>query len=145
FRTMTLSTLGEFSLIDRLAGVLGPPRVPGLLLGIGDDAAAWRPTPGSVTVATMDALVQGVHFDLATTSWTDLGWKAIAENVSDVAAMGCGSRYALVALALPIDVDPADVEALYSGMRECADAYGCAVVGGDTVSAPLVVISVTLI
>lgn len=142
---MSLSRVGEFHLIDRLAGVLGRPNAPGLLLGIGDDAAVWRPTPGTVTVATADALVQGVHFDLATTSWKDLGWKALAENVSDVAAMGCEPRYALVALALPSDVDPADVEALYVGIKECADAYRCAVVGGDVVSSPNVAISITLI
>lgn len=142
---MSLSGIGEFRLIDRLSRVLGTPSAPGLVLGIGDDAAAWRPTPGTMTVATADALVQGVHFDLATTSWSDLGWKAIAENVSDVAAMGCQPRYALVALALPVDTRPADVEALYRGMRECADAYDCAVVGGDVVSAPTVLISVSLI
>jgi thiamine-monophosphate kinase len=142
---MKLSGIGEFGLIDRLSRVLGPPSAPGLLLGIGDDAAAWRPTPGCVTVSTADALVEGVHFDLATTSWSDLGWKALAENVSDIAAMGCEPRYALVALALPRDTGPADVEALYGGMRECADAYGCAVVGGDVVSAPTVMISVSLI
>jgi thiamine-monophosphate kinase len=142
---MSLSRLGEFRLIDRLAGVLGQPTPPELLIGIGDDAAVWRPTPGAVTVATADALVQGVHFDLATTSWADLGWKALAENVSDVAAMGCAPRYALVALALPGDIDPTDVEALYRGMAECADAYRCAVVGGDVVSAPTLIISVTLI
>jgi thiamine-monophosphate kinase len=142
---MTLSTVGEFNLIDRLTSVLGRPDAPGLLLGIGDDAAAWRPTPGTVTVATADALVQGVHFDLATTSWADLGWKALAENVSDVAAMGCEPRYALIALALPSTVDPTDVEALYAGMRECAEAYRCSVVGGDVVASPNVVISVALI
>jgi thiamine-monophosphate kinase len=142
---MSLSGVGEFQLIDRLSRVLGRPSAPGLLLGIGDDAAAWQPTPGAVTVATADALVQGVHFDLATTSWSDLGWKALAENVSDIAAMGCAPRYALVALALPADTNQADVEALYAGMRECADAYGCAVVGGDVVSAPTVMISVALI
>jgi len=142
---MTLSDVGEFTLIDRLASVLGRPSVPGLLLGIGDDAAAWRPTAGAVTVATTDALVQGVHFDLATTSWTDLGWKALAQNVSDVAAMGCDPCYALVTLALPPEVAPADVEALYAGVRECADSYGCAVVGGDVVASPVVVISIALI
>lgn len=142
---MTLSGVGEFTLIDRLASVLGRPSIPGLLLGIGDDGAAWRPTPGAVTVATADALVQGVHFDLATTSWTDLGWKALAQNVSDVAAMGCEPRYALVTLALPGETDTADVEALYSGVRDCAEWHRCAVVGGDLVASPVVVISVALI
>ena len=142
---MTLSTVGEFNLIERLTGVLGRPDAPGLLLGIGDDAAAWRPTPDTVTVATADALVQGVHFDLATTSWADLGWKALAENVSDVAAMGCEPRYALIALALPGTVDPTEVEALYSGLQECAEAYRCSVVGGDVVASPNVAISVALI
>src|ERR671933_326577 len=98
---MTLTATGEFQLIERLGRVLGSAPTPGLLLGIGDDAAAWRPNPGTLTLATADALVQDVHFTLATTSWSDLGWKALAENVSDVAAMGCEPRYALVALALP--------------------------------------------
>jgi thiamine-monophosphate kinase len=142
---MQLSSVGEFPLIDRLSGVLGPAKDGTLVLGIGDDAAAWRPTPGTVTVATADALVEGVHFDLGTTSWEDLGWKALAENVSDVAAMGCAPRYALVTLALPGDTDAADVEALYRGMRKCAEEYGCTVVGGDVVAAPNVVISVTLL
>src|SRR4051794_35568328 len=99
-----LATVGEFGLIEHLAQVLGPPVSDDLVLGIGDDAAAWRPTPGALTVATNDALVAGVHFDLRTASWEDVGWKAIAENVSDVAAMGCRPRYALITLALPPDV-----------------------------------------
>src|SRR5436309_13737580 len=102
-----LSGIGEFPLIDRLSGVLGTPKDGALLLGIGDDAAAWRPTPGTATVATADALVEGVHFDLATTSWEDLGWNALAENLSDVAAMGCAPRYARVTLALRGATDPA--------------------------------------
>jgi thiamine-monophosphate kinase len=142
---MSLSRIGEFGLIDRLANVLGQPIDADLLVGIGDDAAVWRTQPGAVTVATMDALVQGVHFDLATTSWADLGWKALAENVSDVAAMGCEPRYALIALALPGDVDPTNVAELYRGVAECGEAYGCAVVGGDVVSAPTLMISVTLV
>ena len=142
---MSLTSVGEFPLIARLSAVLGAPRNESLLLGIGDDAAVWRPTPGALTVATADGLVAGVHFDLATTSWTDLGWKVIAENVSDVAAMGCRPRYALLTLALPPTIDPADIEALYRGVRECAEAYGCLVVGGDVVAAREVVISVVLL
>src|SRR5262249_40527898 len=129
----------------RLAAALGETNDPRLLLGIGDDAAAWSPTAGTLTVATADALIEGVHFDLNTTSWRDLGWKVLAENVSDIAAMGCDPRYALVALGLPGDPLVSDVEALYAGMRECAYAYGCLVVGGDVVRAPAVTIAVTLL
>jgi thiamine-monophosphate kinase len=144
-KDLTVSDVGEFGLIARLAAALGPPEDPSVLVGIGDDAAAWMPSPGTLTVATTDSLVEGVHFDLRTTSWTDLGWKALAENVSDVAAMGCRPRYALVALGLPGGHRAADVEELYGGLRECAQAFGCAVVGGDVVRAPCVVLQVTLL
>ncbi|MEA2642275.1 MAG: thiamine-monophosphate kinase [Chloroflexota bacterium] len=142
---MRASELGEFGLIERLTATLGAAPGAQLVLGIGDDAAAWTPTPGTLTVATTDALVEGVHFDLATTGWRDLGWKALAQNVSDVAAMGCAPRYALVALGLEGDPAVADVEALYAGMDACARAYGCAIIGGDVVRAPCVMISITLL
>jgi thiamine-monophosphate kinase len=140
-----VSGLGEFELIDRLAAMLGRAGDDALLLGVGDDAAAWVPTPGSITVATTDALVEGVHFDLATTGWIDLGWKAMAENVSDVAAMGCCPRYALIALGLPGEREVNEVEDLYRGIADCAATYGFAVVGGDVVRASQVVIHVTLL
>lgn len=139
---MHVSDVGEFGLIERVAGVLGPQR---LVLGIGDDAAAWRPTAGRLVTATADSLVEGVHFDLRTTTWEDLGWKALAENVSDIAAMGCAPTYALIGLGLPGTTAVSDVEALYTGLRQCADEYGCQVVGGDTVRAPLVILHVTLL
>lgn len=132
-------------MIDRLAAALGPAEEPAILVGIGDDAAAWAPTPGTITVATTDSLVEGVHFDLRTTGWADLGWKALAENVSDIAAMGCRPRYGLVALGLPGAHRTADVEALYAGLRECAHAFGCVVVGGDVVHAPCVLLQVTVV
>lgn len=141
---MRVAAIGEFALIDRLAGLVGPSANPGLLMGIGDDAAVWDPEPGTLTVATTDCLVEGVHFDLRTTSWADLGWKALAENLSDIAAMGCRPRYALVGLAIPSDHVVADVEALYRGLAECGATYGCAIVGGDTVHAPIVVLNVTV-
>jgi thiamine-monophosphate kinase len=142
---VTVAQVGEFGLINRLATRLESTRPKNLRVGIGDDAAAWLPTPGTLTVATTDALVEGVHFDLATTSWCDLGWKALAENVSDIAAMGCQPRYALIALGAHQDQPVADLESLYDGLAECAEAYGCAVVGGDVVYAPCVVIQVTLV
>jgi thiamine-monophosphate kinase len=140
-----MADVGEFGLIGRLAEILGEPTSPDVLVGIGDDAAVWRPRTGSLTVATTDALVEGVHFDLATTSWTDLGWKALAENVSDVAAMGCHPRYALVALALPGGAPVDGVEAFYRGMHACATRFGCTIVGGDVVRTAALTIQITLV
>jgi thiamine-monophosphate kinase len=140
-----LSEVGEFGLIARLAEALGVPTDPRLLQGIGDDAAVWRNPADRLMVATTDTLVEGVHFDLSTTDWRDLGWKALAENVSDIAAMGCAPRYALVSLALPSEARVEDADALYAGLRACAEAYECAIVGGDTVRCPQVVLNVTVL
>jgi thiamine-monophosphate kinase len=137
--------LGEFGLIKRLDAIVRESSNPRLLFGIGDDAAAWEPEPGTVTVATTDCLIEGVHFDLATTSWTDLGWKALAENLSDVAAMGCRPRYALIGLALPNDRLLEDAEALYRGFAQCGAEYNCSIVGGDTVASPIVSLHVTVV
>jgi thiamine-monophosphate kinase len=142
---VAVSGLGEFDLIDRLASLVAGAPAHLLKIGIGDDAAAWETEPRTMTVATADALVEGVHFDLATTSWRDLGWKALAENVSDVAAMGCLPRYAFVTLGLPATTPVAGIEDLYRGMGDCARAYGCTVAGGDVVRAPCMTLSVTLI
>jgi thiamine-monophosphate kinase len=141
---MKVGELGEFGLIDRLAEMLGnTPQSgrPELLLGIGDDAAAWQ-DGAAVRLATIDSLVQGVHFNLDWTSWPDLGWKALAVALSDIAAMGGEAAYVLVSLALPDDTDVADVTGLYSGMIELADLHGVVIAGGNISRAPLVVINV---
>lgn len=141
---MKVGELGEFGLIDRLAGMLGSTPQgsrPGLLLGIGDDAAAWQ-DGAAVQLATIDSLVQGVHFNLDWTSWPDLGWKALAVGLSDIAAMGGKAAYVLVSLALPADTDVADVTGLYSGMIELAGQHNVAIAGGNMSQAPLVVINV---
>lgn len=141
---MKVSDLGEFGLIDRLAKAVGAERPESLILGIGDDAAAWR-VGDAVVLATTDTLVEGVHFLPGPARWRDLGWKALAVNVSDIAAMGGTPQFALVTLALPPETAVEDVDALYAGMRECSHEYGVAVVGGDVVRAPQVVISVAVL
>jgi thiamine-monophosphate kinase len=143
---MKVSEVGEFGLIDRVAETLSRPearRPEGLLIGIGDDAAAWR-CDGAVCLATSDALVQDVHFSLKTASWEDVGWKSLAVNLSDIAAMGGVPEYALVSLALPGDTDVEDVVRFYEGMADLANRFGVAVVGGDTVSSRAVGISVSV-
>ena len=94
-----------------------------LLIGIGDDAAAWQ-GDGSIQLATVDSLIQGIHFPSGLASWNELGWKALAVNLSDIAAMGGLPRYALVSLALPDNTEVDDVTALYTGMLELASSLG---------------------
>jgi thiamine-monophosphate kinase len=139
--------VGEFGLIARLVPLLagaGPAGGPPPLLGPGDDAAAWE-QPAAVLVATTDTLVEGIHFDLSlprplpasgpSTPWEDLGWKALAVNLSDLAAMGAEPACALISLALRPETPVAGVEALYRGLASLARRAGCRVLGGDTVGA----------
>jgi len=146
---MKVSELGEFGLIDLLAKMVNSS--PGsqasrqqLIIGIGDDAAAWY-GDASTQLATVDSFIQDVHFSLGIASWNELGWKALAANLSDIAAMGSIPRYALVSLALPDYTEVDDVTALYKGMIELAQEFGVAIIGGDTSSAPLVAITITIL
>jgi len=147
---MKVSELGEFGLIDLLAKMAYATQDKKigawqqLILGIGDDTAAWS-GDDSIQLATVDSLIQGVHFTLDITSWEELGWRALAANLSDIAAMGGLPRYALVSLALPGDTEVEDVTALYRGMLELAQQFEVAIVGGDTSSAPLLVINITIL
>jgi thiamine-monophosphate kinase len=143
-----VSEIGEFGLIDRLAGMVSAEDKKGaawrqLILGIGDDATAWQ-GEATIQLATVDALVQDVHFRLNLTSWAELGWKAIAINLSDIAAMGGQPRYALVSLALPGETEVEDVTSLYQGMLELARRFEVAIVGGNISRSPLVAINVTI-
>ncbi len=141
---MRISDLGEFGLIDMLARIApqgGPEHR--VLIGIGDDAAAWQ-CEGPAVLATTDAMVQGVHFTPGT-PWRELGWKALAVNLSDIAAMGGVPRYALVNLSLPLDMEVEDVARLYRGMAELADQHRVAIVGGNVTGAPAAMIAVTVI
>jgi thiamine-monophosphate kinase len=128
---------GEFDVISRIAAML--PAAPPDEVWIGDDAAIVGGTAGPLLLAA-DVVVEGVHF-----KWNsrreDVGWKALAVNVSDIAAMGGRPRHALVTVAGPVHVD---FDALYRGLAEAAAAYGCAIVGGDLANAELLVVSVSI-
>ncbi len=134
---MKVSELGEFGLIDVLAGMVDQSRRDGLpswqdlIIGIGDDCAAWRARPGEVQLGKIDALFEHVHFTLGTATWRELGWKALAINLSDIAAMGGLPRYAFVNLALPETTEVEHVKDLYRGMIELAEKFGVAIAGGN--------------
>ena len=122
---------GEFALIDRHFARATPSAV----LGPGDDCALLQPTPGRQLAVTTDMLVAGTHF-LPETDPERLGWKALAVNLSDLAAMGATPRWALLAGALPA-VDEAWIAKFAAGFFACAGEYGVDVVGGDTTRGPL--------
>jgi thiamine-monophosphate kinase len=114
-------------------------------VGIGDDAAVIRWGEGTLLLTT-DTLLEGIHFRRSTATLHDIGAKAMAVNVSDIAAMGGEPCYALLALALPPTLGVADIDELYAGIEDMARRHGVTVVGGDTCAAPDgVVLSVTLV
>lgn len=127
----TAAPPGEFDLIDRH---FARP-TPGADLGPGDDCALVTPTPGMQLAATTDMLVAGTHF-FADTDPEALGWKTLAVNVSDLAAMGATPRWALLAGALPA-ADEAWIAAFAKGFFACAGAFAVDVIGGDTTRGPL--------
>ena len=138
----TVRTLGETRLIARLRQRVR--RRSSVLVGIGDDAAVLR-GPGGRLLLASDMIVEGVHFlrRLVPARW--IGWKALAANVSDIAAMGGVPLWAVVSLGLPPATSVRFVDALYAGLERCARHFGVTIVGGDTVRAPQVVVDVALL
>jgi thiamine-monophosphate kinase len=110
---------------------------------VGDDTAAWL-TDSPVQLATTDTLVQDVHFTLATTTWYDLGWKSLAVNLSDIAAMGGSPTNALITLGLPGDVQVEDILQFYDGMLDIATRFRTRLVGGDMVASKSIFVTVSL-
>jgi thiamine-monophosphate kinase len=137
-----VAELGEFGLIDLLADIAKESQDNSLVIGIGDDAAAWRSQAG-LNLVSVDCLVQDVHFSLATATWRELGWKALAAGLSDMAAMGGRPRYALVSLGLPDDTEVEDVAGLYRGMIELDRQYNVTIIGGNISRAAVVFIDTT--
>jgi thiamine-monophosphate kinase len=134
---------GEFELIDLFTRAL-PLAGRGVVLGPGDDAAVLRPAPGEDLVATVDAVVEGVHFDRRSTP-AEVGWKALAVNLSDLAAMGARPVAALVALALPPGTPVERIRGVARGLGACARAFSTPVVGGNVTRADVLSLTVTVL
>jgi len=166
----TVQTLGEVRLIARMRRRLGrrPPRTRRrhggwtVQAGIGDDAAVLRAPGGRWLLFASDMLVEGVHFRLPAAPnaqrrpraaqagrqtlparW--IGWKALACNVSDIAAMGGRPVAAVVSLGVPPKTPLRFIDGLYAGLAQCARRFDLAIVGGDTVRAPQVVVDVAIL
>jgi thiamine-monophosphate kinase len=140
----TLKSLGEFGFIDKLRGSL-KSKNPAVTLGIGDDAAIFKPTPGHELVFTTDMLVEGRHFDFKLITPWQLGAKTMAVNISDCAAMGAKPTVAVVSLGVPKDYPVADLESFYDGMKSWGESFGAQIVGGDTVGSDSFVVNVAMI
>ncbi len=121
---------GEFDLIARYFARATPSAV----LGPGDDCALVAPAPGKQLAITTDMLVEGTHF-LPGTNPKNLGWKTLAVNLSDLAAMGATPRWVVLAGSLP-DADEAWIAAFADGLFACAKTYGADLIGGDTTRGP---------
>ena len=133
---------GEAALINLIRDKYGAALGGDLALGIGDDAALIC-TGDKYLIVTTDLLIENTHFRMDINEAYLLGWKSIAANISDVAAMGGEPTYAFVSIGLP-DIDVAIVDAIYAGMQDVSNAFGSVIAGGDTVgSACGIVINVT--
>jgi len=142
---MRLEEVGELRLIERIRSLIGEGEGD-VVLGIGDDAAALRLSPHKITLLTTDTLVEGIHFDLQYMDFYHLGWRSMAANLSDIAAMGGEPLYAVISLCLPPDLSVRSVEEFYHGAKELAGRYGVRIVGGDsTGSGDGIVVSIALI
>ena len=152
-RAMLVKDVGEFQLIDTLAETVAGRNATlierldaqgfRLLLSIGDDAAAWD-APTGVRVLTTDTMVEGVHFNLGQIGWRDLGWKALAVNLSDIAAMGCAPMSSVVTLGLRGDLPVDGLVEMYRGMLDACACPGGVIVGGDIVRSPVFFVTVAL-
>ncbi|MBO3462375.1 thiamine-phosphate kinase [Aetokthonos hydrillicola Thurmond2011] len=133
---MLVQDIGEQGLLERLQRFC-PPEI------IGDDAAVLASETGKSLVVTTDVLVDKVHFSEITTSAQDVGWRAAAANLSDIAAMGATPLGITVGLALPGNVAVSWVEELYQGMAECLGQHNTPIVGGDVVRSPVINVAIT--
>ncbi|MCY8907174.1 thiamine-phosphate kinase [Bacillus atrophaeus] len=136
--------MDEFDLIHSIT----PPTIhhSSVDVGIGDDAAVYTANRGVQEIVCVDTMVEDVHFKLDYSSPQDIGYKALAVNISDIAAMGGFPKFYLVSIAVPTTWQASDVRAMYEGMNELAKLYQMDLIGGDSVStSDKLVVTVTVI
>jgi thiamine-monophosphate kinase len=132
--TENLKQLGEFALIRRIRELLereGADQSSDLTVGIGDDAAAFRPRPGYEVLVTCDSVVEGRHYLPRFMRPREIGRRAMVLNISDIGAMGGRPRYALVSLGLKEDTPVGNVEEMYRGFLDELNPFGATVIGGN--------------
>jgi thiamine-monophosphate kinase len=132
---MKISQIGEFGLIDLIKKKVSA-KDRRVLVNLGDDTAVLKSSPGRFLIFTTDTFVERVHFDLRYFNFEEVGWKAMAANLSDVAAMGGLPTYALVTVGLPKSMQSEDVLSIYKGASQIARKHECRIVGGDTTLVP---------
>lgn len=137
-----LSSIGEKGLIERISKKIRTDRR--VIKGIGDDCAVLEGWGGRYQLFASDMLVEGVHF-LRSTSPQGIGWKALAVNVSDIAAMGGIPRHAVISLGLPRNTKVSFVDGLYQGLARCANRFSVNLVGGDTNRSGKMVVDVAIL
>lgn len=143
---MKLSTIGEFKLIENLSKIIGKAHLP-VIIGIGDDCAVLN-GKGTYQLITTDTLVENVHFKLHNdkSEYSAIGKKAMAANISDIAAMGGWPTFAVVTIGAKKNTSVKAIEDIYRGMLSLAKKHKIQIVGGDTVSSPQgLIISITLL
>src|SRR6266511_2354029 len=144
-RSPIVGALGERDLIARIQTRLPSPPA-WMLVGIGDDAAVVEPERNRVEVLSVDALVEGIHFDRAFVPPDAIGHRALAVNLSDLAAMGAAPRLALLSMALPASLPLADFDGIVSGLTALAGRHRLHIAGGNLTRSPgPLVIDVTIV
>ncbi len=126
-----IGDIGEFALIDRLQRFLQAPSGSQVVKSIGDDCAVLQPSAESELILTTDSQEEGVHYRMDWSTPEDIGWRCLAINVSDIAAMAGRPLGAVVALSLPPTLEVAFVDGLYTGMQDLAREMACPIIGGN--------------
>ena len=139
---MRIEKLGEFGLIERIRKAA--PKGHGVRIGIGDDAA-WLDCRSRTFLLTADLLIEGIHFKLEWSTFYSLGYKTLAVNLSDIAAMGGTPAYLTLSLGIPSDFTTKEIDEFYRGIRFLAARSGVSLAGGDTSAADRFFISASLI
>jgi thiamine-monophosphate kinase len=135
----------EDELVAQLLAITAKAAPEKLIVGIGDDAAVWQPSRSARSIVTTDALIEGVHFTYEAMSARDVGHRALASNLSDVAAMGARPVLATIAFGIGPRADEAWILECYRGMAALAERTNCAIAGGDLVRSPAISLAIAVI